>query len=245
MKHIDSFPAALTAIALALAAGSADAQVVNGDFSHGTTGWTLGGDGAVVGGHLSLTNAYPDGSDDNGLALNLTGNAPLTGGVPGGLEDSAGLPAFALDPDTAAGITAVEGSVASQTFTTAAGSTLSFSWNLATMDTSGVPSLADIAFVVVDGKLTVLGNVLGATSPADPGSSFAAQTGWASWSTLLASGGAHTVAFGVADIGDFAASSALNVGSVSVSAVPESSGIAMLAAGLGLLALQARRRRDR
>jgi hypothetical protein len=227
MKSFHIAPAALSALALALAAGSASAQVVNGQFDNGLAGWTTGGDAAVVGNNLSC-------------------NAPLVSGQPGGLEDGAGVAQQALDPNAAAGITATEGSVASQSFLAAAGSKLSFQWDLSTLDQSGDPSLADIAFVVLDGKLTVLGNALDAGT-AIVGGSYAAHTGWADWSTTLANGGTHTVAFGIADIGDFVTSSALDVSDVTLtspSAVPESSTLASMAAGLGLLALQARRRRS-
>lgn len=238
MKKIHLLAAALAAIA----AGCADAQVVNGNFGNGLTGWTVGGDAAAVGSHLALTNAYPDGSDDaDGVDRNLSGANPLVAGQPGGLEDGAGVPRNALDPDTALGVTAVEGSVASQTFLAAAASQLSFSWNLETTDTSGAANFADIAFVVIDGKLTILGSILDATEAPAAGSSFAVQTGWANWSTTFATGGEHTVTFGVADVGDYLATSELDVGAVGVSAVPETSTLAMLVAGLGLLSLQRRR----
>jgi hypothetical protein len=246
MKSFHIAPAALSALALALAAGSASAQVVNGQFDNGLAGWTTGGDAAVVGNHLSLSNAYDATDDTAGANRNLSGNAPLVSGQPGGLEDGAGVAQQALDPNAAAGITATEGSVASQSFLAAAGSKLSFQWDLSTLDQSGDPSLADIAFVVLDGKLTVLGNALDAGT-AIVGGSYAAHTGWADWSTTLANGGTHTVAFGIADIGDFVTSSALDVSDVTLtspSAVPESSTLASMAAGLGLLALQARRRRS-
>jgi MYXO-CTERM domain-containing protein len=245
MKHVHSLPAALTAIALALAAGSADAQIVNGNFSNGLNGWTTGGDAAAVGGnHLSLTNAFSDGSDDaDGINRNLSGVDPLVAGQPGGLEDAVGLPRNGLDPDTALGITAVEGSVATQTFLAAAGSQLSFQWDLSTMDQSGDPTLADLAFVVVDGKLITLGTDLDATT-AIAGGSYAAQTGWADWSITFANGGSHTISFGIADIGDVGVTSALDVTDVNVSAVPETSSLALMAAGLGMLAALQRRRRN-
>ena len=57
-------PAALSAIVLALAAGSASAQITNGNFN-GLAGWATGGDAASVGGtRLVITNAVSDGSDD-------------------------------------------------------------------------------------------------------------------------------------------------------------------------------------
>jgi len=235
---------ALSAFA-ALASGAAQAQIANGNFNSGLAGWTTGGDAAVVAGHLSLTNAYDATDDTDGASRNLSGNAPLVSGQPGGLEDGAGLAPHALDPDAALGITAVEGSIASQSFLAAAGSQLSFQWDLGTQDRSGDPAFADIAFVVVDGQLTVLASVLDPMT-ALAGGSYAAHTGWARWSTTFASGGMHSVTFGVADIGDYTVSSVLDVAGVSlssVSAVPESSTLALLGAGVGLLALQARRRR--
>jgi hypothetical protein len=245
MKHVHILQSALTAIALALGAGTADAQIVNGNFSNGLAGWTIGGDGAAVGGnHLSLTNAYSDGSDDaDGIVRNLSGVDPLVAGQPGGLEDAAGLPHDALDPDTAAGITATEGSVATQTFLAPAGSHLTFQWDLSTMDTSGDPTLADIAFVVIDGRLTTLASALAATTPI-AGGTYAAHTGWAQGSATFANGGAHTISLVIADIGDYAVSSALDVTAVGVSAVPETSTPALMGAGLALLMLQRRRRVD-
>jgi len=74
-----------------------------------------------------------------------------------------------------------------------------------------------------------------------PGGDYAARTGWQSWSTLLAAG-SHTLAFGVVDVGSAGDSSALSVTAVAVSSVPESSTLAMLGAGLGLLGLARRRR---
>ena len=243
MKNIRIVAAALPAIALAFVAGTAHAQVVNGSFGNGLAGWTTGGDAAVVGTHLSLTNATTDGSDDaDGIVRNLSGNAPLVSGQPGGLEDTAGLAQGALDPDAADAITATEGSVASQTFLAAAGSQLSFQWDLSTLDQSGDATFADIAFVVIDGKLITLGSALDATTPL-AGGSYAAHTGWADWSTTFATAGSHTISFGIADIGDYGVSSALDIADVNVSSVPESSTLALMAAGLALLILQ-RRRRD-
>ena len=236
-----TIPTALSALALALATGSANAQVVNGDFG-GLAGWSTAGDAAAVpagGNHLVLTNAWSDGLDD-AANHNLSGNDPLpAGGGAGSLEDFVGVAGGALDPVPGSFPQAYEGSAALQAFTLATGGTLSFQWNFGTTETSGDPALADLGFVVIDGQLTKLASALDTT--AIPGGDYAAQTGWQSWSTLL-SAGSHTIAFGVVDVGSAGDSSALSVTGVSVSSVPESSTLAMLGAGLGLLGLARRRR---
>ena len=241
MKPIHAIPAALSAIVLALAAGSADAQVTNGNFN-GLSGWSTDGDAAAAssgGNHLVLTNAYPGGIDDaDGIDRNVSGTAPDSTG--GSLEGFLGLPANALD--TSPTLQAYEGSAAMQTFTAAAGSQLSFQWNLATAEAPDATT-PDVAFVVIDGQLITLGNTLAATNASSGGGNFVGQTGWADWSTTLTGSGPHTIAFGVVDIGSFTDSSELLVTGVSTaSAVPESSTLAMFGAGLALLALQRRRR---
>ena len=241
-------PAALSALALALGAGSAHAQVTNGSFN-GLAGWTTGGDAASVGNdHLVLTTSSASVQDDFDAGLdagarNVSGNHPLlTGGGSGSLEAFLGLPGTPLD-DPASGVYTWEGSAASQTFTAAAGSTLAFKWTLSTLDQRD-PTQADYAFAVIDGQVIKLGDAF-AASTANAGAGYAAQTGWLAYTATFATGGTHTVSFGVVDVGDSIDTTALSVTGVSVSAVPESSGLAMLAAGLGLLALQARRRRAR
>jgi hypothetical protein len=235
------FPA-LSAIALALAAGSVNAQVANGNFN-GLAGWSTAGDAAAVAGQLVLTNAYADGLDDastDGSNHNVSGNDPLpAGGGGGSLEAFVGVPGGAFDPDPAGLVQAYEGSAALQAFTLAAGGNLSFQWNFSSTETSGDATLADLGFVVIDGKPITLASALDAAAFA--GGDYAAQTGWASWSTVLAAG-THSIAFGVVDVGSAGDSSALSVTGVSVSSVPESSSLAMLGAGLGLLGLARRRR---
>ena len=242
MKQI-SF-AALSAIALALAAGSADAQVANGNFN-GLAGWSTAGDAASVatgGTHLVLTNAFSDGSDDtDGVNRNVSGNDPLVAdGTGGSLQQFLGVAGTALDPSEF--VQAYEGSAAQQTFTLAQAGSLSFQWNFSTTETSGDPTIADVGFVVIDGQVITLANTLDATAAGS--GQYAAQTGWESWSTLLGAG-THTIAFGVVDVGSTTDSSALSVTGVgvsSVSAVPESSTLAMFGAGLGVLGLARRRR---
>ena len=251
MHKLHHTSAALSALVLALLAGSADAQVVNGTFN-GLSGWTTGGDAASVGGNrLVLTTASSSQQDDFDMGLaagarNVSGSDPLTAGysiTPDAVvfEDFFGVPLGSFDPDPASGIVAVEGSGASQSFTAAAGSRLSFKWDLGTLDQRD-PTQADYAFVVIDGQVIKLADAF-AASTANASADYAAQTGWLDYATTFATGGTHTVSFGVVDVGDTIDTSALSITGVNVSAVPESSGLAMLAAGLGLLALQARRRK--
>jgi hypothetical protein len=236
-------PAALSAIALALAAGSASAQVVNGNFN-GLAGWATAGDAASVatgGTHLVLTTAFSDGSDDattDGKTHNLSHSDPwATGGGAGTLEGFVGVAGGAFDPVPGSLPQAYEGSVAAQTFTAAANGSVSFQWNFGTTETD--PSLADHAFVVIDGNVITLTDAL----PTTAGTDFGLETGWATWSEALGAG-THTIAFGVVDVGSSGDSSALSIGDVtlSVSSVPESPTLVMFGAGLGLLALARRRR---
>ena len=253
MNNVRNTSAALSALVLALVAGSADAQVVNGSFN-GLSGWTTGGDAASIGGnHLVLTTASSSQPDDFNAGLpagarNVSGADPLTAGYPIApdavvFEDFFGVPLGSFDPDPADGIVAVEGSGASQSFTAAAGSHLTFQWALGTLDQRD-PTQADYAFVVIDGQVIKLGDAF-AASTANANADYAAQTGWLDYATTFTTGGTHTILFGVVDVGDSLDTTALSITGVNISAVPESSGVAMMAAGVGLLALQARRRRKR
>jgi hypothetical protein len=246
MKNFHIVAAALSAIALALAAGSAHAQVVNGGFD-GLTGWTTGGDAASVGGdHLVLTTSETTQQDDADASLpagarNVSSTDPLyAGGGIGSLEEFVGVAPGAFDPDPANIVYAFEGSAASQTFAAAAGSRLSFQWDLSTLDQRD-PARADYAFVVIDGQVIRLADAFAATAPTADGA-YTAHTGWTDYAATFATGGTHTISFGVVDVGDFVDTSALSVTGVNVSAVPESSTLALMGAGLAMLALRRRRR---
>ena len=236
-------PAALSALALALAAGSAHAgPVADGS---ALAGWTTAGDVAAVDGHLVVTNASHTFADDadNGLAdtgaRNVSHTDPLpTGNGPGSLEEALGL---AGAPFEAFG-TSWEGSAVSQTFDAAAGGQLTFSWDLRTLDQRD-PAQADWAFIVIDGQVLKLADAF-AASTGNADADYAAATGWLpSAPYTFAAGGSHAISFGVVDVGDFNDTSALSIGDVRVSSVPEGSTLALMVAGLGLLAMHGRRRR--
>lgn len=123
----------LTALALAAAAGSAQAQ------------WALTGDATVnaATGTIVLTTAYTDGED---APFNVSGSPAAWIDQ---LEPAAGVPYQALDlPDEPA----YEGSVATQSFQVQAGQTLNFFYQFSTEETR----FQDLAFLVINGTVLPL-----------------------------------------------------------------------------------------
>lgn len=120
-----------------------------------------------------------------------------------------------------------EGSALRSSFVSTAGSTLAFSWTLATVDHD--PGFADRAFVVVDGVVQTL-----ATATSSPATGYFSQT--------FQSAGLHTFAVGVVDVNDFTGMSTLAIEGWQVSAVPEPAALPLMLAGLGAV-FWARRRR--
>lgn len=229
------------ALAAALAAASLGAQaqsLSNGDFSAGLAGWQVLGDASVQNdtgaNELWLTTASLDFEDDFPLpagALNRSGQGAATGG----LESFVGIAAGALDPDPANGLQAYEGTAVRQSFSAAAGDTLIFDWDFGTSD-----NFADYAFAVVDGQFFRLGGSGEATLPGRLGNLL--QTGEQSFSLSFASGGMHSVAFGVVDVGDYGVTSTLAVSGVQVVPVPEPGALLLMLAGLGIAVGASRRR---
>lgn len=230
---------ALATLLSSSALGVQAQTVINGDFSTGLAGWQVIGDASVPGGsapELWLSTASADFEDDFPLpagALNRSGQG-ATGSD--GLEAFVGLTAGMLDPDPQAGLQAYEGSAALQSFSAGVGDTLSFHWDFGTSD-----SFADYAFVIIDGQMFRLAGSADAARPGRLGNLF--QTGPQSFSLSFTSGGTHTLAFGVVDVGDYSVTSTLAVAGVQVTAVPEPGALALMLAGVGLAALGGTRRR--
>jgi hypothetical protein len=243
MKH--SLLAPLVAGAIAVAALPAHAQQIpNGGFETGLTGWLATGDVSTQGSaphglqQLWLTTAHASEADDfplSGGALNRSGTSAAAVGTATGLETALGLAIGALDPDSANGIQAYEGSVVTRFVTANAGDVLSFSWNFGTTDT-----LNDYAFLVIDGQVTTLAQFDQATQATTfLGNSF--ETGVANYSIAFLSSGTHRIGFGVVDVGDFSATSTLAIDNVQITSVPEPGTLALMLAGSATL--WARRRR--
>lgn len=245
MKHIRKH--SLAAIAALLPLGAAHAAVVNGSFESGLAGWSTLGDasaqaavGSVGAPHgaaqLALTTASSLFDDDlAGVgAFNLSGTDTALAG--GSLEAFVGLTPGGLDPDPANAVQAFEGSAVLQTFTASAGETLSFRFNFLSNDT--LPG--DYGFIVIDGVLFKLADATWLSAPAG---SWSQQSGHGVFNHVFASAGTHLLAFGVVDVGDFSASSALLVDAVQVSAVPEPQTYALMLIGLAAMGAAARRRR--
>ena len=222
--------------ALACVSISSQAQISNGGFEFGLTGWTTHGDVSTQGtapagaAKLFLTTAGLDADELNSAGLligpfNASGVAAVEVGTAGGLEQLNGNAIGAFD---AFGFAAYEGSLARQSFTAQAGDSLTFLWNFGTRET-----LLDHAFVVIDGVVTSLS---GSSLPSSPGTgNDLFQSGFQSFSRSFTTSGTHTVAFGVVDLTDFNVRSSLAIDQVQILAVPEAESWALMLTGLAAL----------
>jgi hypothetical protein len=247
-----TFNAKTSAIAMFIALAlpcfmlNAQAQITNGGFEAGLTGWTTYGDVSTQGNapvgsaKLFLTTAGPSNETDEFNAagapigpFNESGTAAVLAGQTGGLETLGGTALGAFDTFS---LSAIEGSLARQSFNAQAGDIFSFTWNFGTRETQ-----LDHAFVVIDGVVTSLNSAVNPTAPGIGNDLF--QTGYQSFSSSFTTSGTHTVAFGVVDLNDTAVRSSLSIDQVQISAVPEADVRIMLLAGMGSLVLLMKRRK--
>jgi len=125
-----------------------------------------------------------------------------------------------------------DGTILSKNFTLGAGSTVSFQWDFHAGDYAPYDDFAD---VVIGSQVFSLASV---ATVGDYGDS-----GLQSFSYTLGSAVTGPVEFVVSNYGDNSVSSTLNISNVNVSAVPESTNLALMMAGMGLLGVVARRRK--
>jgi hypothetical protein len=242
----------ITALLSSLAISSlAQADVLNGHFNAGLSGWQTFGDAAVLApsNPWQLTQPFTSqalvlstatlGADDYPLAdghFNVSGQDAGLAGMPGGLEEFVGVAPGSLDPDPIDHTTFLwEGSAARQIFTVQAGDTLRFDWNLLSADRD----FADQAFVVVDAndglgpQVLTLGDATQATLGV-AGNADLLQTGLHQFSHTFTQAGQVTFAVAVADLQDGAKTTLLSIDNVQVTAsVPEPASAVLVMLALG------------
>jgi hypothetical protein len=236
-------PLAAAALIASLFATAAHANVsFSEDFDNGIVGWQTAGDVAAQDNSgvifVALTTASLTSQDDFPLpagAYNLSRVAAVETGLL--LEAAIGAEPGAFDRGDDF---AFEGSAIWRTVNVNAGDILSFDWLLATNEV-GTDALPDYAFLAVDGDITRIATAFDATSA--PILDFQADTGIRSFSYVFSRSGTVQLAFGVVDVGDFNTTTALAIDNLSITAVPEPEGWALMLAGLLGVAGAARRAR--
>lgn len=159
--------------------------------------------------------------NQSGVPVVFTGTTAATL-VSGAGQSSASTAAFG----------GTDGTFLSQNFTLGAGSTVSFQWDFKAGDYAPYYDFAD---VVIGGQTFGLASV---ATVGDYGDS-----GWHSFSYTLGSATSGPIEFLVSNYADNSVSSTLSISNVNVSAVPESTNLALMMAGIGLLGVVARRRK--
>src|SRR5690606_21660906 len=118
---------------------------------------------------------------------------------------------------------ATEGSAVRQTVTLGAGESVSLDWNLLT-DEPDQGDLDDFVAIVIDGELTLLASVHGASLVSGAGTVFDYQTGYQTYTFEPAQPGTYTIALVALDAGDTVVDSALLIDDVSAACTLDGDG---------------------
>lgn len=225
---------------------SAKAQIINGGFESGLTGWTVSAEGQAA----SVGIVQGVGPQEGSFQARLR-----SGGDYGGATSKAALDAFigggadlnTIRPSSASAHNVAQGTAIQQTFSGAAGDVLSLRFNFLTRENVGELLSNDFSFVHLAG-FERLAAVNSGEFPVDtnPGISIAAflddvhvrqqDGGYSTFSTILPTTGTYTLTIGVVDMRDPAIASALLLDAVtltgSATAAPEPGALALMACGL-------------
>lgn len=253
--------AAVAVLAGLVFPATAEAAILNGGFEDDLTGWEAIGDykvetstfgsGTVEGTSqvfLSTASNEVIDIDNNGNEIVGGDAAPVTfiSGLDSlNLEGFLNLSTFLGDESLANLATAepIEGSAIKQTFTAAAGETLSFSWNFLTNESTGqaavndftYPDFNDFVFATIqsasESKVFSIADTISNFS--NSSTSFDNETGFNTFSYTIPTTGSYTLGIGVVDVGEPTRVSGLLVDKVE--AVPETSSTTISALGMLLL----------
>lgn len=223
---------------LVLVSGAASAAAFSDGFEGDLNGWSTAGDVSNQGGYILTTASLTEVDDDPLPAgvFNFSGITAVEVGVADGLESRIGLAPGALD--TADGF-AYEGSAMWRELTVSAGDTLRFDWLFATSEPY-VDPLPDYAFLLVGDQVIRIADESDAPFP--PTTPLRRESNLSTFEYVFTQSGAVRLGFGIVDVGDYTATSALAIDNLSVTPVPEPSGWALLLGGLGVIVASARRR---